>query len=346
MFYVETSGSYYEMGRRFGRATRLAIGSIIDFTGSRFRDWDEAKFKRARERHMAYTEKLCPELIEEVTGIADGSGFPFQRIYLASFYASMGAGGEECSNFIFTETPEGPLLASTVDLPVHEGKHAGVRLARPKGEMAFLGSAWPGTVWVSRAINEAGLAIGGSSCSASVPAPENFINPHVTGRFLLKRAETVADAIKLLKEIPFSTWGSNRALLDKSGAAAIVEKAGTFQGIRRPEGKRIWCTNHSVSPEMLPYRINDPEGLKESTERFEAIDRLTRDSPLSAEVARKVLAYDGRPGAVCRYGDRDPVHSETEFAGILFPAAGRSEYCFSHAGRDPWHGFSLDGPIG
>lgn len=343
MYYVEASGTPYEIGYQTGQATRLAVASTLDLMTKQFRHWDEARFRRARERHMAYTEKRCPELVEEVAGLADGAGIPFRWAYLANFYASMRAGHEGCSNFIFTETPDGPLLAKTNDLPAHEGKHGMVRLIRPKGGMSVLSTPWIGTVWRGSGMNEAGLAIGGSSCSTQVPQPEEFMNPHAVSGTVLARAETVEDAVALLGSLVVSSWGGNFALVDRTGAAAIVEKAGTLQGVRRATEARLWCANHALTPELSAHRVENPPALAESRERYEAIDRLTREAPLTADLARSVMAYNGRPGALCRYGDDDPLRYETEFAALFAPARGFAEFCFSHADRDPWHRFSLTG---
>ena len=73
MFFAEISGTPYEMGYQLGSATKLAIASTLDFVAKRFRHWEDAQFESARKRHMAYTEKLMPELVEEIRGIADGS---------------------------------------------------------------------------------------------------------------------------------------------------------------------------------------------------------------------------------------------------------------------------------
>ncbi len=81
--------------------------------------------------------------------------------------------------------------------------------------------------------------------------------------------------------------------------------------------------------------------LQESVGRYDAINRLTRSRRLTAECAKKALSYEERPGALCRWGDDDPLRYETEFSCILYPAQLRAEFCFSHASRDPWHGFSL-----
>ncbi len=341
MFHVEASGTPYEIGRQIGEATKLAIGATLDMLVTRFRHWDDAQFERTREQHMAYTERRAPELIEEAQGIADGSGVDFRWIYLASFYASMQRGLDGCSNLIFTQSADGPILARTCDLPAHEGKHAGLALVRPEGGMAVLASTWPGTTWRGTGINEAGLAVGGSSCSADVEQPPECMNPHAIPTLVLARAESVSEAIALLDSLASPRWGANYALVDASGDAAIVEKAGLHQAVRRPEGGRLWCTNHSLTAEMAPFAINVPEKMAESQDRFDAIGRLSGSGEPGLDTAREVLSYAGRPGAICRYADDDALGNQTEWAFIARPAAGVLEACFSHPDRDPWHRFAL-----
>ncbi len=341
MFFAKASGTPYEMGRQLGEQTKLAIANTLDMLVARFRHWDDAQFERARERHVAYTERHAPELVEEAQGIADGSGVELRWIYLASFYASMRGALEECSNFIFTDSPDGPILARTCDLPKHEGKHAGLALVRPEGGMAVLATHWPGTTWRGSGINEAGLALGGSSCAANVPTPDECMNPHALPTWVLSRAETTAEAIALFASVHAQPWGANHAIVDASGDAAIIEKAGEHQAVRRPQGGRLWCTNHALTDELSRFAIDDPERRAESTARFDAIDRLIARGAPGTELAREVLAYTGRPGALSRYGDDDPVGSETAWAFIARPAAGELEVCFSHPDRDPWRPFTL-----
>ncbi|MGD9496237.1 MAG: C45 family autoproteolytic acyltransferase/hydrolase [Armatimonadota bacterium] len=341
MFFVEAAGTPYEIGRQLGEQTRLAIANSLDMLAARFRHWDDAQFRRARERYMSYTERRVPELIEEAQGIADGAGVQFQWIYLTNFYASMRFGLEGCSNLIFTDSADGPLLARTCDLPKAEGKHAGLALVRPEDGMAVLASYWPGTTWRGSGINEAGLAVGGSSCSAAVPMPAESMNPHALPTWVLARAESVADAITMLASVDALPWGANHALVDAGGDAAIVEKAGAYQAIRRPEGGRLWCTNHALTAELAQFAIDDPKRQAESSARFDAIARLSAQGEPGVALARSVLAYTGKPGALSRYGDDDPLGSETEWAFIARPGAGQLEVCFSHPDRDPWHAFGL-----
>ncbi|HNS32743.1 MAG TPA: C45 family autoproteolytic acyltransferase/hydrolase [bacterium] len=341
MFFMELSGTGYEMGYQAGKLSRLAIGATIDLLAKGFRRWDNEQFTSARKKYMSFTEKICPELIEEIQGMADGSGFPFQWLYLANFYALMKESREGCSNIVFTQSGSGPMMAKTNDLPVHEGKHSIVKLKRPRNGYASLSVSWAGTVWGGAGINEAGLAVGGSSSSSSVQAPDNPIDPHCLNYCLLTRAGSVAEAVDLLKDIPLTARGANIPLADRSGDAVVVEKAGNLQYLRRPVDGVLWCTNHSLSGEMAPYRADNPARLNESMERYAAIENLIREKPRDAGLLKKIVAYNRRPGALCRYGDDDPLKYETEWAGIFHPSRQEIEVCFTHADRDPWVGFRM-----
>lgn len=341
MFFIQASGTPYEIGRQLGEQTKLAIASTLDMLAARFRGWDSSRFKREREHHMALTERVAPELIEETQGIADGSGIDFQWIYLANFYASLQFGLQGCSNLIFADSADGPILARTCDLPAGEGKHAGLALVRPEDGPAVLAMYWPGTTWRGTGINEAGLALGGSSCATTVPMPAECMNPHALPTWVLAHAESTDEAIAMLGSVNATPWGANHAIVDARGNAAIVEKAGTYQALRRPKGGRLWCTNHALTAELSRFTIDAPDRIAESRARFEAIDRLSADADFGVELARRVLTSTVRPGALCRYSDEDPLGYDTEYAFIALPAAGELEVCFSHPDRDPWHRFNL-----
>ena len=337
MFYIEVSGTPYEMGRQHGRALKLMIGSMVDYVARSVRKWDDARIEKARQKNMGYTEKRCPELLDELQGIVDGAGFPYKWIYMINCYAALKV---QCTNIIFTDTPDGPILGTTNDLPTYEGKHTGICLRRPKGSPRVLTTCLPGCVWQGRAVTETGLVISGSSLNTPLPKPREFMDNHFVGAHIIRRCETVKDAVSLLREI-HQGKGASHALLDKSGDAAIVEKSGGKVGVRRPEENRVWCTNIAYSPELRPYRPDNPEVVKESEERFEAIDLLTRDGPLGLDVMKKTLAYNGRPGTICRYGDDDPLKFETESAEIMRPSHGVMEFCSTHPDRDQWQRFSI-----
>lgn len=346
MFYTETSGTYYEMGRTLGEAHQLKIGAMLDFLAVPFRNWSGAEFRRAKTRLMAGTERRFPEIIEEVQGIADGSGFTLQQIYTMNFYCMMRRPVMGCTDIVFPESDEGPMLSKTNDMPAHEGKHAGVRLVRPAGGMAILGGAFPGTCWIEPGMNEAGLAIGAASCSADTPVSDDVFSPHVLGRRVLSECETVPDAVALLDTIPLGRWGMNLALVDRKGRAAVVEKSGNIQGVRIASQKKpIYCTDHScLTKEMLPYCGKMNPG--KSNPRYRTIQRMLRGKKTTRGLLKDIVAYNKTPGALSRYGSEDAQKYETEFVAIFRVRSLKAEFCFSHPDRDPWREFPLLGRRG
>lgn len=342
MFFLTTSGSPYEMGVQIGRAHQYLIGGMLDFLGKASRRWSDREFQRSRERHMSWTEKLFPEIIEEVSGIAEGSGHSFRSVYTINFYSVLRPPVMGCTDIVFPRTAEGPLLAKVNDMPVHEGKHAGIRLLRPANGPAMIGGSYPGTCWLEPAMNEAGLALGTASCTADTPAVEQFLPPHVLVRYVLSKASTTAEALRVLEGLPLGKWGMNMAVVDRRGKAAVVEKSGTVQGVRLSGGEPIFCTDHMCKTRvMLKYCDRDPAKRARKMARYRTIQRLLRGRRPSRPLLKTILAANNVPGAVCRYGDNDPEHYETEFAAILRPQTGDLEVCFSHADRDPWVAFRL-----
>ncbi|HRJ71252.1 MAG TPA: C45 family autoproteolytic acyltransferase/hydrolase [Terrimicrobiaceae bacterium] len=341
MYYTETSGSYYEMGRLLGEAHQLKIGAMLDFLAGPFRCWTAAEFRRARTRLMAGTERRYPEIIEEIQGIADGSGFTLQQIYTMNFYCLINRPVMGCTDIVFPDTDDGPLLSKTNDMPVCEGKHAGVRLLRPTGGISILGGAFPGTCWIEPGMNEAGLAIGAASCSAETPVSEDVFSPHLLGRRILSKCENVPDALALLGTIPLGRWGMNLALVDRQGRAAVVEKSGRIQGVRTAAPKKpVYCTDHScLTKEMQPYCGGKTAGA--SNPRYQTIRRMLRGRTTTRALLKKIVAYNQPPGALSRYGGEDPQKYETEFVAIFRVRSLQAEFCFSHPDRDPWREFSL-----
>ena len=145
----------------------------------------------------------------------------------------------------------------------------------------------------------------------------------------------------LLEEIAVPQWGLNIPLVDKTGSAAIVEKSGAQQGVRWSEGEPIFCTNHSCTPELAPYRLNKRLAVAESQARLNAIARRIEGQQPSLDLMRAVLSLSQPFGAVSRYGEDDPLGYETEYACIFHPASAKAQFCFSHPDRDPWREFAL-----
>ena len=86
-FYVELSGSGYERGVQHGKALKSDIADVLghfkaDLKTSRMRDPDSliAEFLHATD-FIPAIKKWTPDLLDEVKGIADGSGQKFETVF-------------------------------------------------------------------------------------------------------------------------------------------------------------------------------------------------------------------------------------------------------------------------
>ena len=80
---IEIKGTAFERGKRYGSSASGAIKRNIDFYSSAFEksaniDWPQAQ--KLAMKFLPVIEKYCPSYVEEMKGIAEGSGRSFEDI--------------------------------------------------------------------------------------------------------------------------------------------------------------------------------------------------------------------------------------------------------------------------
>ena len=343
MRFLELTGTRYEMGRAEGETFPNEVRQWYDAVAKRFEDWGDDRVERARRRFCALTEEVCPYIVEQIRGLADGAGLTFRQAYTMNFYSTLGAHADQtCSNVALTSTPDGPLLAGTIDLPGHEHFPMCAVIERPDDGPAVLGMRFVGLLMVGRGVNEHGLALGGSSMTCEVPEPPVSVNAHMGPAHLQRFGRSVDDVVRMATEHPAPRWGRNLVGVDATGDAAVLEQSGAMHALRRPTDGAIWCANIPLTDTMRPYRTTNPDIVEESESRLATIERYVRQGRPGTELARRILTHTDRPGAVCRSLDDDPLGNRTVWASVAYPAAHRVACCEGRPDRDPWQTFTLD----
>ena len=80
---IKIAGTAYECGVQYGEALRDEIGYNIEFYQSMLKDYAGVEWTDAQtiaKRFEAAIEKYCPDALEEMKGIAEGSGFSYEDI--------------------------------------------------------------------------------------------------------------------------------------------------------------------------------------------------------------------------------------------------------------------------
>jgi hypothetical protein len=260
----------------------------------------DAQIAQRAERELEALARLGGDHhVEELDGIAAGSGLPFDEIVrLNLVLGSDGVPGVEspagmyrsaCSAVAIIDPELGAVCGKNGDAQEHQGRWYWVQRVDPgDGEVRYLNVIWPGTIWSDSGMNEHGLALVATS-GPGVLEQRSGIAGAVAPRIVLERARDVAEALNLLAELPFSGFGLSFAFADESGATAIAEKVHDRVAVRQRDGGFGWAVNDFLSEEiqegLQPLPIPD---LDESNAvRCEAFRRLCDQPPQRrAELSR------------------------------------------------------------
>lgn len=250
MHEVRLSGSYYDIGFRTGRMLKKDKGLLPEFS--------KVKIEKAKE-YEKEVRKYAPELLEELKGIADGSGVDYSVLaahelspYRLQPSCLVMATSGDC-------TQSGlPVLARNHEWIEEDSEYLTVCYTRPKGKMYSLGFTFH---WANMSryggINEAGLAISSASTSFVNSGPGLMFN--VAKRWILDNCRTVEEAAEFLEKIP-KTWGTAYLMIDKNSTIAKVEAHREKTKTTYTDKGFEFVSLRFDSPEMEKYNEQDERG--------------------------------------------------------------------------------------
>lgn len=312
-------GAPAELGRRHGAAVRSQIHANIaallaDFlTGAPAAQRAEIRAWQRRLRTYCYDHWSW--LQPEIQGIADGAGIDGELAELLSFrawqYDAYHAGA--CSSFALPSAGGHTLTGGTLDDPRWLYTVAQVQ---PNRGLRYLSFPLAGTVWASRGMNEAGLALGISSllCPGVKFDLQRLVPVDLVFRDLLQFCSTVAEVEDRCRRHAFFC---NLVAVDRTGAVFSASNyCGEYTAHPAPDG-RARLTNHPVGAAETALRARGyggPEASAYSVERLEQIGAWQAAFAGRATVA-DAAAFLGAPA---RNGQVN--NANTAFATIAVPS--------------------------
>jgi isopenicillin-N N-acyltransferase-like protein len=291
--HVQARGSYREIGRQIGEAARAEIEASVAFFRDNFESMSggltfaEAQLQTAG--YLRYTQRYLPHLVEELTGIAEGSGVPFSQLMVPNcgeeFTSTEAVNGEHQPGF----TAGGPLGGDycTAVAVSANGRHViGHNMdwytIDAANNMLYDVTVPDGT----RFIGIAGAAYlpmigmnshGIGSASNSVHSDDNRVGvPNVFVRRWTLEAATLEEA-RTRGLLAARARGTNHFFNDIGGRLWDIETSATASAFMEHDSFMAH-TNHYVAPEMAPH---------EGAEHQESRTRLaTAESMLAEGIAR------------------------------------------------------------
>ena len=336
IFVVRVEGKPYEMGSQHGKQLAGLMHQAFNCASAGLevyaRDLSRDQLDCLIERHREITEKLRPELFEELEGVANGAAVDYSRVVemflarelpygIAQFKSTVTCGTEECTAWgAAGEATIGtkPMLAQNRDCPYDSGQYRIVIVAQPSNGHSFVVTGRVGSN-DGYGVNKRGLSIMAPAVRPldSIEACRNEqppgIQSYTLARMILETCESVDAAIDFVKSAPSGYMGLNWLLVDRDNQIARIERSYSRLHVTYPEeaagptNKVTAATNHYPSREMSAVA---PQSIELSTKK--RYDRIT--TLLAANAGRidfKTFLQFARdhgdgPGdlSICNHGEK------------------------------------------
>jgi isopenicillin-N N-acyltransferase-like protein len=338
---IDAAGSPREMGRAHGEQAR-------DLVQQSLAGWREAMNKEGHEpdelihvlsRGTGFRDAIAehaPGLLEEVVGIAEGSGLHYDEVFALNcldeaWWWSEKTGG--CSTVAIGADGDRPAFGGqTMDLDDWmDGTQIALRTATVDG---------PAQVMLSRAgmiglcgANDDGVGVLVNTLS-QLPVSTDGLPVAFVVRAALE-ARTVNDAATILQRLPHAS-GQAYTLVSADGVIGMECGAGVAaEYINDPElPQDRWHTNHPIAA------ASEGDVEEDSELRFDALDERAPELTDVSEL--RTLLADGESG-VCMFPDRWPGNWTT-FGAITVEISSSTQVSIAPGppDRTPW----VDVPFG
>jgi isopenicillin-N N-acyltransferase-like protein len=315
---VDAAGSHYDLGFIIGRAVPDRIAGMIRSYQALFANlpgfkstWAQA-LRHARQ-YLPFVEEALPQYLDELRGLADGSGATFDELLLCNCFEELTDDMlfEKCTTVAFApeHTVDGHvLLGHTEDwLPIDRDWQYVVR-ARPDDEPAFISPVYGGLL-PNVGFNAGGLA----QCintvypdDARVGIPRLFIGRHVLAAPRLGLA--VERALH-----PHRAAGYNHVLADANGELYNVETTATRADLLYAADGHLTHTNNYLSPRL---RDHEADVIIGANLRVNRAARLAKQAlargPIDFSAIKAILAdHNNYPYSICAHAEDVPPRDQT-----------------------------------
>jgi isopenicillin-N N-acyltransferase-like protein len=327
---VEIEGLPRERGRQYGEQARAQIAVSVDFYKDEFErrsglTWDEVR--RRAPLWVPLVEAYHPEALEEVRGIAEGSGFAFEEILALNGRGELRAGDpfvDGCTSFALTGSASGDghvYCGQNWDWRVGTKESVVMLRVRQEPRPTIVMQVEAGQIGRHGA-NSAGIGLNANGLSAPFGFKLGVPLPYIRRRVL--DSDTMHDALNAVMEATQSIC-ANLLFTHRDGYCVDLETTPERHGLVEPVDGLIAHANAFTGP--VPEQI-------EETYRPASVDSLYRAPRVewhlrraravsTTEEVRGVIAsalsdHFSFPNSVCAHpDDRDGGTWETVASAVV-----------------------------
>ena len=363
---LRVSGSPRERGQAYGELAReriqrcrAAYEDVFALTVG----WDWAQAVASAARYEAPIREFAPEVMQEIEGIAEGSGLPAgdvlainartEIIWAASARTAAAQRTDlarECTALAVTgrRTEAGRLLlAQNWDWLVHSFDTVVVLEVEQPGDRPNFVTVVEAGLLAKASMNSAGLGVVTNALVTSEDRGEPGIPYHVMLRLLADQL-TVTDALKLVQATTRAS-SANYLIAHADDVAVNVEAGpGDFRalGWQLPRDGRLVHTNHFLS---LPRGLDEvsvyamPDSLVRLQRAEAALDEASGGWDVKA-IGELLADHADWPSAVCCHPDpreQSALRWATVMSVVMDLAAGQLWLASGNPCTQPFEALSL-----
>jgi isopenicillin-N N-acyltransferase-like protein len=301
---VQARGTHHEVGLQVGQACQAGIQKTLGGLREELPEgvtWEQMLQQSAR--YLEFSRQVYTGYVEELEGIAEGAGVPFDEVFLSMCEELWEkAAWRGCTDMAARgrATKDGStLIAHTNDLLPQAEEHLVLLKVQAGDEPEFLGIS-PGGIAISAGFNAAGISLTGNQLDS------NDIRPGVP-RLLVVRAILASRHLSEAMDhclLPQRASSYNNVLADTSGEVYSMEGSATDCEPLYIQGDILAHTNHYLSPAMRRFEA-DRADIGNSVLRYNRAMRLLRENygELTPERFQELLAdHAGYPTSICKHG--------------------------------------------
>jgi isopenicillin-N N-acyltransferase-like protein len=349
---VEMEGEPFDMGYRHGTEFRGLIHDSMD-TYRRLLATDPwgmmppgtkptlQSVVELAAQSIPYAEDYAPEIVEEMRGIATGSGFSLEEIFAlnasADILITLAAGPTEgkktggCSSYAVATTGEtngATYVGWNADDSEWWLKSSVLLKGKPSGGLPFL--IWNFAGFVGRpglnpCVAMAANGLFPADCDVGVPYP-------VICRKILQQ-RSVDEAISVIASSKRMS-GMNYTLGDVDGNVAAIETTARKSDVIPGIDGRVAHTNHYLSEKLASLEKSGADGLFNSTTRLERVQEILSSKTswsLGVDDLKALHCdHEDRPDSVCHHRDEAAGSVMTLTSLICDPKNSRMLVAYGH----------------
>lgn len=328
---LEVSGTHREIGRAIGEMQRKRIRNRMEVRREKIPNY--LSYIEKIPEYIEITRKYFPKLMEEVEGIVEATGVPFNEFFFAQardlypFYiegdADTDFDGDHCTVAVsFNE--DGVIIGDNEDWTMEALDDLYLLKATVDGT-TFFGLQYAVSIpGEAASINSWGLV----QCITEIhPTPQFGVPKNFVSRAILE-AKSLEEAEKIITNTPKAS-GYNHVLV-QGDRVWNFEIAGNDFSIDKLVGERFVHTNHFTSFKLKKY---EEHRTKSSVFRYERAQRMNREN-LNLQGMKEMLCDGSGEYPICR-------PNETIGSLIFQPKLGKILVCYGMPTVDGYKEYKL-----